>query len=141
MTAWAENRYPSYIIASSPPPLYRDAPAAASIMDVRIKQQPLLLGSARPSSTTKSQFGADDLKFVLIVVGGVTAILLFASLMIGLVVYLCTKVCFFTLAFLAIISSLKCLYIFFLLSFHHKKETGTSILRFPVPMTTWRVEL
>ncbi|KAG0151592.1 hypothetical protein CROQUDRAFT_651006 [Cronartium quercuum f. sp. fusiforme G11] len=114
VTVWAETRYPSFISAAAPPPLYRDAPAAAGVQDMRIKQQPVLLasvGAGRPGTLAKPQFGGDDIKFVMIILGGVMLIVIVSTFLVGLVVYLATK------------------------------ESGTSLIKIPVPMTNWRIEL
>ncbi|EGG00550.1 uncharacterized protein MELLADRAFT_50368 [Melampsora larici-populina 98AG31] len=55
--------------------------------------------------------GADDFKFIFIVVGGVLSIVLLSTFLVVIVVYLATK------------------------------ETGTSFVKIPVPMTNWRIEL
>ncbi|KAH9466682.1 hypothetical protein MJO28_000704 [Puccinia striiformis f. sp. tritici] len=112
--AWAENRYPSFITPTNPPPLYSDDPIASNIQDVRVHQQPALreIGLNPPSAlAVKPKMGLDDLKFVLIIVSSVLALILTVSAILGSLVYLATK------------------------------KPDTSILNFTLPLTSWRIEL
>ncbi|KAH9473470.1 hypothetical protein Pst134EA_000543 [Puccinia striiformis f. sp. tritici] len=112
--AWAENRYPSFITPTNPPPLYSDDPIASNIQDVRVHQQPALreIGLNPPSAlAVKPKMGLDDLKFVLIIVSSVLALILTVSAILGSLVYLATK------------------------------KPDTSIVNFTLPLTSWRIEL
>lgn len=113
IVAWAENRYPSYVTPSNPPPLYSDDPISCSVGDVRVQQQPALrrIGLAPPVAATTSKLGLDDFKFVLIVVSSVVGLILVVSFILGSLVYLATK------------------------------KPDTSIVQFTLPLTSWRVEL
>jgi len=114
IVAWAENRYPSFITPSNPPPLYSDDPIASNIQDVRVNQQPALrrIGlKPRTEVAPKPKMGLDDLKFILIIVSSVLALILAVSAILGSLVYLATK------------------------------KPDTSILNFTLPLTSWRIEL
>ncbi|KAA1127058.1 bifunctional farnesyl-diphosphate farnesyltransferase/squalene synthase [Puccinia graminis f. sp. tritici] len=93
--AWAENRYPSFITPTNPPPLYSDDPIASNIQDVRVHQQPALrrIGLQPPVAprAAKAKMGIDDLKFILIIVSSVLALILSVSAILGSLVYLATK--------------------------------------------------
>ncbi|KAI9601242.1 hypothetical protein H4Q26_001053 [Puccinia striiformis f. sp. tritici PST-130] len=111
--AWAENRYPSFITPTNPPPLYSDDPIASNIQDVRVHQTSLTRNRLNPPSAlaVKPKMGLDDLKFVLIIVSSVLALILTVSAILGSLVYLATK------------------------------KPDTSILNFTLPLTSWRIEL
>nr|AIC33779.1 farnesyl-diphosphate farnesyltransferase [Puccinia cf. psidii AE-2014] len=94
ITAWTENRYPSFIEPSNPPPLYSDDPTAKRFTDVRMQQQPQLAKSGISSRTSNSpsKLGFDDLKFVLIIVSIVLGLIIVTSVLLGIIVYFVTKV-------------------------------------------------
>ncbi|PLW23733.1 hypothetical protein PCASD_01986 [Puccinia coronata f. sp. avenae] len=116
IVAWAESRYPSFITPANPPPLYSDDPIASNIQDVRVHQQPALrqIGLAPPTGLSPKQppkMGLDDLKFIVIIVSSVLALILAVSAILGSLVYLATK------------------------------TPDTSIINFTLPLTSWRIEL
>ncbi|PLW23568.1 hypothetical protein PCASD_09085 [Puccinia coronata f. sp. avenae] len=113
---WAESRYPSFTTPANPPPLYSDEPIASNIQDVRVHQQPALrrIGLPPPAALSPKQppkMGLDDLKFIVIIVSSVLALILAVSAILGSLVYLATK------------------------------TPDTSISNFTLPLTSWRIEL